>query len=58
MEAAYDPQQVEAQWYDRWETAGIFKPEHNPDGDPFTIVIPPPNVTGQLHMGHALDLAI
>jgi valyl-tRNA synthetase len=58
MEAAYDPQQVEAQWYDRWETAGVFRPEHNPDGDPFTIVIPPPNVTGQLHMGHALDLAI
>jgi len=58
MEAAYDPQQVEAHWYDRWETAGVFRPEHNPDGDPFTIVIPPPNVTGSLHMGHALDLAI
>ncbi|MBU1865586.1 MAG: valine--tRNA ligase [Actinobacteria bacterium] len=58
MEAAYDPQQVEAHWYDRWESAGVFRPEHNPDGAPFTIVIPPPNVTGSLHMGHALDLAI
>ncbi|MCJ7725461.1 MAG: valine--tRNA ligase [Acidimicrobiia bacterium] len=58
MEAAYDPQSVEAHWYDRWETAGIFRPEHNPAGAPFTIVIPPPNVTGSLHMGHALDLAI
>jgi valyl-tRNA synthetase len=58
MEAAYNPQRVEATWYDRWESAGIFRPEHNPDGDPFTIVIPPPNVTGSLHMGHALDMAI
>ena len=58
MEAAYDPQRVEATWYDRWESAGVFRPEHHPDGDPFTIVIPPPNITGSLHMGHALDMAI
>jgi valyl-tRNA synthetase len=58
MEAAYDPQAVEAHWYDRWESAGIFRPEHNPDGAPFCIVIPPPNVTGSLHMGHALNLSI
>jgi valyl-tRNA synthetase len=58
MESAYDPARVEAQWYDRWESAGIFRPEYNEGGEPFCIVIPPPNVTGSLHMGHALNLAI
>ena len=58
MEASYDPQAVESRWYQVWEDAGVFRPEHNPDGEPFSIVIPPPNVTGVLHMGHALDLAI
>ncbi|MEX2419684.1 MAG: class I tRNA ligase family protein, partial [Acidimicrobiia bacterium] len=55
MDPAYDPQKVEARWYSRWEEAGVFRPELNPDGEPFCIVIPPPNVTGSLHMGHALD---
>ncbi|MDF1595165.1 MAG: valine--tRNA ligase [Acidimicrobiia bacterium] len=58
MEATYDPKTVEADWYDRWEQAGVFRPEHNPDGVPFCIVIPPPNVTGSLHMGHALNHTI
>jgi len=58
MEAAYDPQRVEAEWYPRWEAAGIFRPEQNPGGTPYCIVIPPPNVTGSLHMGHALNMAI
>jgi len=58
MEAAYDPKAVEARWYPVWEEAGAFRPELNPEGDPFCIVIPPPNVTGVLHMGHALDLTI
>ena len=58
MEAAYDPQRVESEWYSRWENAGVFAPEINPDGEPFCIVIPPPNVTGSLHMGHALDQSI
>jgi valyl-tRNA synthetase len=58
MESAYDPQRVEARWYERWEAAGLFKPEHNEGGESFTIVIPPPNVTGSLHMGHAIDMAI
>ena len=58
MEAAYDPQKVESEWYSRWEAAGVFAPETNPAGEPFCIVIPPPNVTGSLHMGHALDLLI
>jgi valyl-tRNA synthetase len=58
MDPAYDPQKVESRWYERWERAGVFRPETNPDGEPFCIVIPPPNVTGSLHMGHALDQAI
>ena len=58
MEATYDPKAVEAHWYDRWEHSGVFRPEHNPDGEPFCIVIPPPNVTGSLHMGHALNHTI
>ncbi len=58
MNPTYQPHEVEARWYDVWETAGAFKPEANPDGEPFSIVIPPPNVTGVLHMGHALDHSI
>jgi valyl-tRNA synthetase len=58
MKATYDPSAVEARWYTVWEDAGAFRPETNPDGEPYSIVIPPPNVTGVLHMGHALDLSI
>ena len=58
MRAVYDPAEIEGRWYDRWEQAGVFKPEYRPDGDPFCVVIPPPNVTGSLHMGHALNHAI
>ena len=55
MKPTYDPSAVEAAWYPRWEEAGLFRPEDNPDGEPFSIVIPPPNVTGVLHIGHALN---
>ena len=58
MKPTYDPGAVEARWYATWEDAGAFQPEANPDGAPYSIVIPPPNVTGVLHMGHALDLTI
>jgi valyl-tRNA synthetase len=58
MDASYDPKAVESRWYDRWEQSGAFRPEVNPEGEPFSIVIPPPNVTGVLHMGHALDQSI
>ena len=57
MESTYDPQAIEARWYDVWENAGVFRPEYRPNGDPFCMVIPPPNVTGQLHLGHALNHA-
>ncbi|MBO5076638.1 MAG: valine--tRNA ligase [Clostridia bacterium] len=55
MAKVYDPGQVEKQIYDNWEQSGYFKGVIDPDKKPFTIVIPPPNITGQLHMGHALD---
>lgn len=51
----YQPQDVEQKWYKYWLEKGYFSHEINPDGEPFCIVMPPPNVTGQLHMGHALD---
>ncbi len=54
----YDPSSFEARWYESWETAGAFRPEVNPDGEPFCIVIPPPNVTGVLHIGHALQFTL
>ncbi|MGI9666451.1 MAG: valine--tRNA ligase [Acidimicrobiia bacterium] len=58
MSSSYQPDAVEAKWYSVWEESGSFRPEVNPDGEPYCIVIPPPNVTGVLHMGHALDHAI
>ena len=54
----YEPQQVEKPIYDMWVKGGYFHAEPNPDKKPFTIVIPPPNVTGQLHLGHAFDETI
>ena len=51
----YDPGTVEKRIYDMWQSHGCFKGAIDPDKKPFSIVMPPPNVTGQLHMGHALD---
>ena len=51
----YNPKEVEDRLYSRWVENGYFTPEADKSKEPFTIVIPPPNVTGQLHMGHALD---
>ena len=58
MEKNYEPLQFENKIYQRWEKAGYFTPEINKDKKPFTILMPPPNITGQLHMGHALDNAV
>ena len=55
MAKVYDPAGVEKRIYQNWEEKGYFKGHADPDKKPFTIVIPPPNITGQLHMGHALD---
>ena len=51
----YEPQEVEGRIYEMWEKNGCFVGHRDPDKKPFTIVMPPPNVTGQLHMGHAMD---
>ena len=58
LEGGYDHKAVESRWYQVWEESGAFRPEINPGGAPFSIVIPPPNVTGVLHIGHALDHSI
>ena len=58
LDKTYDPAQVESRIYQFWLDGGYFHTEVNPDKKPFTIVIPPPNITGKLHMGHALDETI
>ena len=55
MEKVYSPSQIEDRIYEKWESSGAFKPVIDPAKKPFTIVMPPPNITGQLHIGHALD---
>ncbi|HZA20188.1 MAG TPA: valine--tRNA ligase [Actinomycetota bacterium] len=52
---AYQPHDIEDRWYRQWEESGVFGASPDPDRPPFTIVLPPPNVTGVLHMGHALN---
>jgi valyl-tRNA synthetase len=55
LEKTYDPKQIEDRLYQKWENNGYFHAEVDPKKKPFTIMMPPPNITGQLHMGHALD---
>ena len=52
---AYEPKEVETRWYANWLEAGCFRAEADPSREPYAIMIPPPNVTGMLHMGHVLD---
>ena len=54
----YDPKEVESKLYQFWTEKGYFHAQRDPEKKPFTIVMPPPNVTSQLHIGHALDAAI
>ncbi|GAA4440257.1 valine--tRNA ligase [Pontibacter saemangeumensis] len=54
----YNPKEVEQKWYDSWMQRGFFHSEPNPNKEPYSIVIPPPNVTGVLHMGHMLNNTI
>ncbi|NLE69979.1 MAG: class I tRNA ligase family protein, partial [Clostridiales bacterium] len=58
MEKTFRPQEAEQQIYDKWETSGAFRARRVPGKKPFTIVMPPPNITGQLHMGHAVDVTL
>ena len=58
LDKAYDPAMIEAGLYERWDAAGYFRPTDQLDRDPFVIVMPPPNLTGQLHIGHILMLTV
>ena len=55
LEKTYNPKETEAKLYEFWDSHGYFKAEVSKDKKPYTIMMPPPNITGQLHMGHALD---
>jgi len=55
LDKTYDPHSVEQKWYELWNEKGYFKPDMTKGDKPYCIVIPPPNVTGSLHMGHALN---
>ncbi len=54
MDKIYDQTKAEEKWYQFWEDSGFFKPEVNPEGKPFTIILPPPNANADLHFGHAM----
>ncbi|NRF91443.1 valine--tRNA ligase [Paenibacillus frigoriresistens] len=58
MPTTYDPKEAERKWYDYWIKNEFFKAGTRPDAETYTIVIPPPNVTGMLHIGHALDFTL
>ena len=55
IEKGFDPRAIEEKWYPFWESRGLFKPSMDPAAPPFCIQLPPPNVTGTLHMGHAFQ---
>lgn len=54
MDKVYDQTKAEAKWYKFWEENGFFSPEINPEGEPYTIILPPPNANANLHFGHAM----
>ncbi len=58
LSKVYEPQEVERRIYEMWQDGKYFHAERDPEKKPFTIVMPPPNVTGQLHMGHAMDATL
>ncbi len=58
LSTQYDPKQTEAKWQQYWADQEVFKADPNAEGEPYCIVIPPPNVTGSLHMGHAFESAL
>ncbi|MGY3724791.1 valyl-tRNA synthetase [Granulicatella balaenopterae] len=58
MSTKYQPQAVEDGKYKKWVESGVFKPSEDPKAEPYSIVIPPPNVTGKLHLGHAWDVTL
>ena len=55
LDKTFDPQKIEPKHYKKWETSGVFACTPESNAAPFTVMMPPPNVTGNLHMGHALN---
>ena len=58
LDKTYSPSEIEPRLYEGWEQAGAFACDPDSNAQPFTIMIPPPNVTGSLHMGHALTFTV
>jgi len=58
LDKTFDPKKIEERHYKEWEASGVFSCDPSSDSDPYTIMMPPPNVTGSLHMGHALNTAL
>jgi valyl-tRNA synthetase len=58
LEKAYDHSKVEDKIYKMWEESGFFNPDNLPDGEPYTIIMPPPNANAPSHVGHALGYTI
>ena len=58
LPSAYTPKNIEPKWREKWKTSGVFHADSSSDKPPFCVMMPPPNVTGTLHMGHALDTTL
>ncbi len=58
MDKVYEPSKFERRWYDEWMRQDLFRADPSRPGAPFCVVIPPPNVTGSLHLGHALNATL
>src|ERR687897_1978884 len=58
MDTRYNPHGVDERWQQAWEAEGYYNAEPDAEGEPYAIALPPPNVTGELHMGHALNASI
>ena len=58
MDTTFDPKRFEKRLYEKWTKNGYFSAHVNKDKKPFTIMMPPPNITGQLHIGHALTMTV
>ena len=56
MEKYFEPAQAEEKWYRFWTENGFFHAVRDPNKEPYTVMIPPPNITGKLHIGHALNI--
>ena len=58
LEKTYSPHTIEQNWYQTWEAKGYFAPRHQHQSEPYCIMLPPPNITGSLHMGHGFGFSL